>query len=59
MNRDFSYIEMKKALDAMTSLLQGNPNDYEISLSRYGVVGDLVAELDQFQVYVLDLTVLS
>uniref|UniRef100_A0A0N5AZ37 Catenin alpha n=1 Tax=Syphacia muris TaxID=451379 RepID=A0A0N5AZ37_9BILA len=49
MNRDFSYHEMKKGLNALAFMLEGKPTDYEVALSKYGRIGDLVAELDQFQ----------
>ena len=50
MNRDFSYNEMRGALEAMACILEGQACDYDVILSRYGKIGELVAQIDLFQV---------
>lgn len=50
LNRDFAHAEMSKALQAIADVLEGRPISSDVGLSRYGRIGDLIRELDQFQV---------
>uniref|UniRef100_F1KVE0 Protein humpback-1 n=1 Tax=Ascaris suum TaxID=6253 RepID=F1KVE0_ASCSU len=49
LNRDFAHAEMSKALQAIADVLEGRPISSDVGLSRYGRIGDLIRELDQFQ----------
>lgn len=50
MNRDFAHAQMILALQAIADILQGHAIKSDICLSHYGHVGDLMRELDHFQV---------
>lgn len=52
LNRDFAHSEMSKALQAMDDVIQGRTPSSDVGMAQYGRIGDLIAELDKFQVTV-------
>lgn len=50
MTRDFAHMEMLGALEVISSILEGRPLSNDISFSHCGRIGDLIRELDRFQV---------
>lgn len=52
LNRDFAHAQVLSALQAIADVLQGASNK-DVGLSHYGRIGDLVQQLDHFQVRLL------
>ncbi|VDN04317.1 unnamed protein product [Thelazia callipaeda] len=50
LNRDFAHTQMSLAFQAIRDILQDRATDWDISLSRYGRISDLMLELDNFHV---------
>lgn len=58
LNRDFAHAQMSLALQTMADILQGCATNRDVCLSHYGRVGDLMRQLDHFQVRFLQKFVL-
>lgn len=51
LNRDFAHAQMSLALQAVADILQGYATGVDVCLSHYGRVGELMRQLDHFQVF--------
>lgn len=50
LNRDFAHAQMSLSLQAIADVLQGCITNRDVCLSHYGRVGELMRQLDHFQV---------